>query len=821
MIAMAALTLLPAYVCTTSCVNEVTPIVKPDDPDDPEEPDKPVTGDNAEIVALFKEKSTWTVIGTLSGTSWNKDFEMKAYNYWSAAFNVSIKSTEEFKFRQNGNWDSNLGVGKSDSKTTVNAGEKVNLVAGGGNIKIADGNYDIYIAPINQIAYFLKAGTKFTHLDEGKPVIGGDLIGEYKADLDPSKKLSGLTYQINVYSFADSDGDGWGDFQGIIDHLDYLDGIGATGLWLSPVQKSQSYHAYDITDYYTINPKYGGKNATSAQAEAKLQELITKAKEKNIAIYLDYVLNHSGDQCEWFKKALSGDKTYMSYYVFSDDPSNDVKNKKVDNFAGQTDPHMGAWHTVARGNAGYNGNLHFKLDVSSASAPKLTVTQTTEAAQSSNTDTSVKWFIYNNNAIRMYETSDKVYELTCNVNNDWGVLVKDDPTAWGDHKWGAKAGDQSVKFGTAKTLVKGDAANNIIFTTDVTNYFASFDGSMPDLNYGPYSQCAQSAAFKDLAASADKWIKMGVGGLRLDAVMWIYQCHTDANVAFLSAWYDHCNNTYKSNGGKGDFYMVGEAYDWDASVVAPYYKGLPSLFDFAFYGTVKDRINSGKASDLATTIQNIQKQNENAYKSRKYTTHSSGFYDAVKLSNHDENRVGSELGGNDQKMRLAGAILLTSPGKPFVYQGEELGYTGVKSSGDQNVRQPIMWLKNGKVPSGWCSFDKSILTPEISVEAQLETDKSMLALYRHFAYARNTNAALADGTIEATSSGNDSVAAWYMNSTSSSKKVLVLHNLSSSEVSVTRASDKLDNILVGNGKVTVSGTTVKMPAYSSVVFALN
>ena len=769
----------------------------------------------------FTQSSPWTIIGTIGGSSWDKDIEMKSNGSWHAAFNVAITSKDEFKFRMNRSWDSNFGF--PGGKVTANT--KLELVQGSDNLKgLPDGTYDLYLAPANSICYILPAGTAFTHGSDGNTVEGGSIEGDYQSGLAPSAKLSGITYQINVYSFADSDGDGWGDFQGIIDHLDYLDAIGATGLWLSPIQKSQSYHAYDITDYYAINPVYGGKNATSAQAEAKFQELINKAKEKNIAIYMDYVLNHSGDQCDWFKKAKSGDATYRQYYVFSDNPTQDVKNGKVDNFAGQTDPHMGSWHTVATGNAGYSGKLHFKLDVSSASAPKLTVTQTSDAAQKSNTDTSVKWFIFDNAAQRMYKTSDNIYEITLSINNDWGVLVKDDATQWGDHKWGARSGDQSVTFGTPKTLVKGDSANNIIFTSSVTNFFASFDGSMPDLNYGPYTSCASSPAFIDLAASADKWIKMGVAGLRLDAVMWIYQCHTDANVAFLSAWYDHCNATYKANGGQGDFFMVGEAYDYNSSTVGGYYKGLPSCFDFAYYGTLKDRINRGKGSDFATTVAGFIRNYQNGYNNRRYT-HSSGMIESPKLSNHDEDRVASDLGNNDQKKRLAAAVLLTSPGKPFIYQGEELGYWGVKSSGDQNVRQPIYWTKGGSVPKAWCSFDTSILAEGMSVEEQSANDASLLTLYRHFAYARNTNAALADGTMEPATSGNDAVAAWYMNSTSSNKKVLVLHNFSSSSVTVNRASDDLTHILVsnsgGSGSISVSGQNVSLPAYSSVVFALN
>ena len=769
--------------------------------------------DSGEVVSQsdFTQSSAWTIVGTVAG-GWDKDIAMKSDGTWHAAFNVTVAATDEFKFRKNKGWDTNFGA------SNVKVGEKIALVPGGDNIKIAAGTYDMYICELTQTGYILTAGSKFTHADEGKVEEGGELGGEFDANLASGAKKSSLTYQINVYSFADSDGDGWGDFQGIIDHLDYIDALGATGLWLSPIQKSQSYHAYDITDYYTINPKYGGKNATSAQAEAKFQELINKAKEKNIAIYLDYVLNHSGDQNEWFVKAKNGDANYRQYYVFSDNPTEDTKNKKIDNFAGQTDYHMGGWHSVVSGSAGYTGskNLHYKLDVTSASAPKLTITETDDAAKDGDDAT---WYIFDNNVHKMTKTADKIYEVTLKFpsGNNWGVLVKDDATQWGDHKWGAKSGDQKITLGTPKTLVKGDAANDIIFSGDVTWYFGSFDGSMPDLNYGPYTSCATSPAFLDLAASADKWIQMGIGGLRLDAVMWIYQCHTDANVAFLSAWYDHCNATYKANGGQGDFFMVGEAYDYNASTVGGYYKGLPSCFDFAYYGTIKDRINNGKGSDFASTVNGFITQYTNGYNNRKYT-HSSGMIESPKLSNHDEDRVASDLGNHPQKKRLAGAVLLTSPGKPFVYQGEELGYWGVKSSGDENVRQPIYWTKGGTVPSSWCSFNKEILKEGMSVEEQAADNGSLLQLYRHFAYARNTHPALAEGKMEPKSSGNNAVAMWYM--TATSEKVLVIHNFSGSAATV-NLTDKLGKVIVSNGAVSLSGQNLTLPAYSSVVYSLN
>lgn len=771
----------------------------------------------------YKQESQWSIIGTIGGANWDKDIAMKTDGTWHVAFNVVISATDQFKFRFNKGWDTNFGAASGSSATP---GEKVFLAQGGGNLKIAAGTYDVYLAPEIPIAYFLKAGAEFKHASEGQAVKGADLAGDYNASLAPASKKSGITYQLNVYSFADSDGDGWGDFQGIIDHLDYLDAIGATALWLSPVNTSQSYHAYDIKDYYAINPIYGGKGATSAKAQQKLKELCQKAAEKNIDIYIDYVLNHSGDQNDWFKKAIAGNSTYKDYYVISTDYASDVAAGKVDNFAGQTDPHMGAWHSVSAGNAGYSGskNLKFVLDATNKSAPKLTITETDEAVQSASTESDVNWFVYytGNTAVKMYKASAaNTYEIVLKPTNDWGVLIKSHATEWGTddaYKWGAKAGDQPVTFGKAKTLVSGKNANNIIFTANVTSYFASFDKSMPDLNYGPYSTCQNSAAFQDLAASADKWINLGVNGLRLDAVMWIYQCNTDANVKFLSEWYNHCNATYKARGGKGDLYMVGEAYDWNADVVAPYYKGLPSLFDFAYYGTVKDRINSGNGSNLASTIKSIQDKNRTDYNSRKYT-HSSGFYDAIKLSNHDENRVASELGNNDQKKRLAGAILLTSPGKPYIYQGEELGYWGMKYNGDQNVRQPIYWEADGKVPSTWCGFDRAVISDGMSVSEQAADSRSLLQMYRHFAYARNTHAALAEGTIDPVNSGNNAVAAWKM--VASSETVLVMHNLGGAEVTVTAAVTP-DKVIVSssNGEIKVSGTSVTLPAYSSVVFSV-
>ena len=638
-----------------------------------------------------------------------------------------------------------------------------------------------------------------------EPIVGPDNHDEpdesWRAAAS-KEKLSGITYQLNVYSFADSDGDGWGDIRGITQHLDYLDSIGATALWLSPIHEAMSYHGYNVNDYYSVSRKLG--------TEADLKDLIDKAKSKNIGIYLDFVLNHSGKDNQWFSQAVSDPASpYRSYYVLSDNPTADVAAGKIDNYAGAKSPGMGTWHAASSGNIGYNGLLHFKLDVTNASQPKLTVTQTTEAAQGGNTDTSVNWFIYENNAIRMYKTGDKIYEITLAINNNWGVLVKDDASQWGDHKWGAKAGDQVVEFGKAKTLVKGDAANDITFGGTSIQYFASFDASMPDLNYGPYELASNSPAFRDLAGAADKWIQMGVAGLRLDAVIWIYQNQTAANVSFLRQWYDHCNSIWKACGGRGDFYMVGEAWCDNAEKMAPYYEGLPSNFNFYYWYTLKDRIGKGKGDDFASTV---------IYFQNLFRSYRSDFIDAIKLTNHDEDRAANDLGRDEAKEKLAAAVLLTSPGKPFIYQGEELGYWGSKNKGDEYVRAPIKWTRSGSVPAVALNgkVDNSMLSADISVEAQEQSTSSVLRVYRDFAKARNAWKALAKGQIESIKSPNSAVALWKMSY--EGQTVLVAHNFGGGSAAFAVTGYTTDKMIVSNGMADGSSGLLSLGPYASAVF---
>ena len=118
-------------------------------------------------------------------------------------------------------------------------------------------------------------------------------------------------YEIFVRSFRDSDGDGIGDFNGIIEKLDYLQGLGIKGLWLMPINPSPSYHGYDVTDYYAVNPNYGTMD--------DFKRLLDEAHKRDIKIIIDFVMNHTSSKHPWFQQALSpAGGEYHDWYVWSE-----------------------------------------------------------------------------------------------------------------------------------------------------------------------------------------------------------------------------------------------------------------------------------------------------------------------------------------------------------------------------------------------------------------------------------------------------------------------------------------------------------------------
>ncbi len=145
---------------------------------------------------------------------------------------------------------------------------------------------------------------------------------QVKSDPDLQRNF----YEIFVGSFYDSNEDGIGDLAGITEKLDYLNtgdpdseqDLKVNGLWLTPIMPSPSYHKYDVTDYYDIDPAFGNLE--------DFETLVTEAKQRGIAVIMDLVINHTASDHPWFKKALAsfeadataGEQTYREYYVFKE-----------------------------------------------------------------------------------------------------------------------------------------------------------------------------------------------------------------------------------------------------------------------------------------------------------------------------------------------------------------------------------------------------------------------------------------------------------------------------------------------------------------------
>lgn len=134
---------------------------------------------------------------------------------------------------------------------------------------------------------------------------------------------SNVFYEIFVGSFSDSDNDGTGDLRGIINRFDYLnDGdpesgksLGIEGIWLSPIFKSPSYHKYDVTNYYEIDPEFGTME--------DLKELVELAHSRGVKVILDMVINHTSSDNKWFQdfkqahRAGNTDSPYYDYYTYN------------------------------------------------------------------------------------------------------------------------------------------------------------------------------------------------------------------------------------------------------------------------------------------------------------------------------------------------------------------------------------------------------------------------------------------------------------------------------------------------------------------------
>ena len=306
-------------------------------------------------------------------------------------------------------------------------------------------------------------------------------------------------------------------------------------------------------------------------------------------------------------------------------------------------------------------------------------------------------------------------------------------------------------------------------------YYGVFWSGMPDLNW------RSPAVREEMKKIASLWLERGVDGFRLDATRYLVetgagplQADTAETHAALKEFAEHVRRV------KPGALLIGE--NWaDTMVIATYYGSpsvpggdeLPASFDFPLSDRILRAVAESDATLIASKLDEVQK------------AYPKGALDAPFLTNHDQARLATQLGKNQGRLRNAAAILLTLPGAPFLYYGEEVGIENGPTGGDESKRTPMPWdaSSGGGFTTGtpWFGFAPGRETANVA--AQTNDPASLLSRYRNLIRARKAAPALAKGELVLLSplTGISPVLAFLRRTTD--ETILVAHNLSDGFVS--------------------------------------
>ena len=309
-------------------------------------------------------------------------------------------------------------------------------------------------------------------------------------------------------------------------------------------------------------------------------------------------------------------------------------------------------------------------------------------------------------------------------------------------------------------------------------YYGYFGSGMPDLNYRNPDVTDQ------MYAVTSYWLEdVGVDGFRIDAAKHLIEegKHLE-NTEATHEWYRDFYTFYKSE--EPEAYVIGEVFGAGGFIASTYTEQMDQIFNFelasGFLNSVAGESNTGVNSAWNFTLEDIQ----------------NGEYGTF-LANHDQNRVMSVLNGNVEKAKLAAVMLLTSPGTPFIYYGEEIGMQGKKP--DEDIRLPMQWSAevNAGFTSGnpWRAPDSNYT--EVNV-AQQETDRdSLLSFYQMLTGLRGEQVVLRTGALTLLETENPGVYA--MLRSKDDEAILVLINLKGTPVSDYELS--LEDSLLPDGEL--------------------
>ncbi|GAB3340448.1 alpha-amylase family glycosyl hydrolase [Larkinella ripae] len=334
-------------------------------------------------------------------------------------------------------------------------------------------------------------------------------------------------------------------------------------------------------------------------------------------------------------------------------------------------------------------------------------------------------------------------------------------------------------------------------------YYALFWSGMPDLNYD------NPAVRAEIYKAGKFWLAdVGVDGFRLDAARHIYP-----------DWEEPKNHQFWEEFGremasvKPDVYTVGEVWT-RAERIAPYFRGLKANFNFDLSLALQEipfmeRDTAGIVSMLLHNHTVFGQVNPN-------------FIDAIMLSNHDQTRIGSFLNGNRNHLKVAANLLLTLPGNPYIYYGEEIGMLGAKP--DENIREPFLWdaKRKDKNRSRWRRATQSTDATVTPLAQQQADPDSLYSHYKRLIHFRNGHPVLNDNQSKLEASGIQHKNVIAFTRRSGDRSVLVIHNLTKRALEVviypSETAEGKEIVLdtVGGAKL-IKGDKVRVPGYGCVV----
>jgi maltose alpha-D-glucosyltransferase/alpha-amylase len=490
---------------------------------------------------------------------------------------------------------------------------------------------------------------------------------------DPEWYKDALIYELHVRAFADSNGDGVGDFPGLTGKLDYLQDLGVTALWLLPFYVSPGRDdGYDIADYTKVNPAYGTLD--------DFQAFLHEAHRRGLRVITELVLNHTSDQHSWFQRArrARAGSAERDFYVWGNDPKRYPEARII---------------------------------------------------------------------FKDFETSNWSWDPVANAY-----------------------------------------------------YWHRFYAHQPDLNYD--NPAVHQATFEVL----DFWLGMGIDGLRLDAVPYLYErdgtnCENLPEThAYLKSLRKYVDHKYKNR------MLLAEANQWPEDAVTYFGNGDESHMNFHF--PLMPRLFMALRMENRFPVVDILQQTPPL---------PDGCQWALFLRNHDEltlemvtdedrdymyrlyaqdpqarinlgirRRLAPLLENHRAKIELLNGLLLSLPGTPVLYYGDEIGMGDNIYLGDRNgVRTPMQWSADRNAGFSRANpqrlYPPVIIDPEyhfeaVNVEAQQNNVHSLLWWMKRLIALRKRYGAFGRGGLEFLPSGNSKVLTFVRRL--DNQQILVVANLS-------------------------------------------